>query len=173
LAGVPLPVKSVGVKADLRSYEHPVLLSGPADWPTLQEAAGTIFKSVGGINRALWNLNPESPQRFRPLAATITRARLELLREADAFVMDGLRRHGIYRDIWQCPTVLVPLEIDGRGKELCIIRPIHSERAMTATAARLPDTLLSELQERILALPHIAGLAYDLTSKPPGTIEWE
>jgi GMP synthase (glutamine-hydrolysing) len=173
LEGTPLPIRSVGVKADLRSYEHPVLLGGEADWGSLQEAAGTIFKTVGGINRCLWNLAPRMPRTFRPLAATTTLARLNLLREADALVMEGLRRHGIYRDIWQCPTVLVPLEMDGQGQELCIVRPIHSERAMTATAARLPRELLAELGEQILALPGISGLAYDLTSKPPGTIEWE
>jgi GMP synthase (glutamine-hydrolysing) len=87
--------------------------------------------------------------------------------------MDGLRRHGLYGEVWQCPTVLVPVKIDGKGKELCILRPIHSERAMTATAARLPHDLLEELRVAITALPGISGLAYDLTSKPPGTIEWE
>jgi GMP synthase (glutamine-hydrolysing) len=109
----------------------------------------------------------------RPLPASVTRARLDLLREADAIVMDGLRRHGIYGEIWQCPTVLVPLEIDGRGRELVIVRPIHSERAMTATPARLPSALIEELRVQILALPSVSGLAYDLTTKPPGTIEWE
>ncbi len=173
LRGIPLPIRSVGVKADLRSYEHPVLLGGAADWPVLQEAAGTLFKTVGGINRCLWNLGPQMPSACRPLAATMTRDRLELLREADWLMMEGLRRYGVYRDVWQCPTVLVPLEIDGRGQELCILRPIHSERAMTATSARLPDQLLSELRAQILSLPGISGLAYDLTSKPPGTIEWE
>ena len=97
-----------------------------------------IFKEVAGINRCIWNLGPRMPSRARPLAATVTAARLDLLREADALVMDGLRRHGLYRDIWQCPTVLVPLEIDGSGREFVIVRPIHSERAMTATPARLP-----------------------------------
>jgi GMP synthase (glutamine-hydrolysing) len=105
--------------------------------------------------------------------ATATRARLDLLREADALVMDGLRRHGLYNTIWQCPTVLVPLELDGKGREFVIVRPIHSERAMTATAAELPAALVTELRDRILALPGVSGLALDITSKPPGTIEWE
>jgi len=173
LEGVALPIKSVGVKADLRSYEHPVLLGGQADWDTLQKAAGTLFKTITGINRCLWNLAPNMPTEFCPLAATMTHKRLDLLREADHLMMEGLRRHGIYQEVWQCPTVLVPLEIDGQGQELCILRPIYSERAMTATAARLPLELLAELRDSILALPGIAGLAYDLTSKPPGTIEWE
>jgi GMP synthase (glutamine-hydrolysing) len=173
LEAAPLPIKSVGVKADLRSYEHPVLLHGKADWDTLAEASGAVFKTVGGINRCLWNLTEKMPQSFKSLPATMTKDRLELLRECDFLMMDGLRRHGLYGEIWQCPTVLVPLEIDGQGRELCILRPIHSERAMTATAARLPVALLEELRESIMGLAGISGLAYDLTSKPPGTIEWE
>ena len=173
LEAVPLPVKSVGVKADLRSYEHPVLLHGAADWSRLTEATGAILKQVGGTNRCVWNLAAQMPETFRPLRATMTRERLDLLREADAMVMDGLRRHDLYREIWQCPTVFVPLEIDGRGREFCVIRPIHSERAMTAVPAPLPAALLAELRDEILALEGISGLALDITSKPPGTIEWE
>lgn len=168
-----LPIKSVGVKADLRSYEHPVLLSGDVPWAQLLEQAGRLFKQVAGINRAIWNLAPSVPSAVRPLAATVTRERLDLLREADHLVMEGLRRHGIYHEIWQCPTVLVPLEVDGRGREFVIVRPIHSERAMTATPAPLPDALCRELQASILALPGVSGLALDITTKPPGTIEWE
>lgn len=173
LTGTPLPIKSVGVKADLRSYEHPVLIHGKADWDQLAEASGTIFKTVGGLNRALWNLGDKLPKEMKSLPAFMTRDRLDLLRECDFLMMEALRRHGLYDKVWQCPTVLVPLEIDGQGRELCILRPIYSERAMTATAARLPLVLLAELREQILDLPAISGLAYDLTSKPPGTIEWE
>ena len=103
----------------------------------------------------------------------MTRARLDLLREADHLVMEGLRRHGIYDAIWQCPTALVPLEVDGRGREFVIVRPIHSERAMTATPAQLPAGLVAELREQILPLAGVSGLALDVTTKPPGTIEWE
>ncbi len=168
-----LPIKSVGVKADLRSYEHPVMLSGEMEWTQLLEAAGTILKTAKGINRCVWNLGPGTPGSFKALSACITSERLELLRDVDHLVMDGLKRHGIYDSIWQCPTVLAPLEIDGKGEELCIIRPVHSERAMTASAAQLPPTLVRELQESILPLSGISGLSLDLTSKPPGTIEWE
>ncbi|MBM3906587.1 MAG: glutamine-hydrolyzing GMP synthase [Gemmatimonadetes bacterium] len=173
LAAQVLPIKSVGVKADLRSYEHPVLVSGDAPWARLLEMAARLFKQVPGINRAIWNLADAAPRAVRPLAATVTRDRLDLLREADHLVMEGLRRHGIYGEIWQCPTVLVPLEVDGRGREYVIIRPIHSERAMTATPAALPARLLGELREQILALSGVSGLALDITTKPPGTIEWE
>lgn len=173
LEAVPLPIRSVGVKADLRSYEHPVLLTGECKWEQLVEAAGTLFKKVGGINRAIWNLAPGIPGRFRPLAATMTRERLDLLREADHRVMEGLKRHGVYGSIWQCPTAMVPLEVDGNGREFIIVRPIHSERAMTATPAGLPVALLDELRGEILEMPGVSGLALDVTTKPPGTIEWE
>jgi GMP synthase (glutamine-hydrolysing) len=173
LSALALPIRSVGVKADLRSYEHPVLVSGPAPWARLLEMAAMLFKQVPGINRAIWNLGPAAPTSVRPLAATVTRERLDLLREADHLVMEGLRRHGIYGDIWQCPTVLVPLEVDGKGREFVIVRPIHSERAMTATPAELPAALLAELRTQVLALPGVSGLALDITTKPPGTIEWE
>ncbi len=168
-----LPMRSVGVKADLRVYEHPVMISGPASWERLQGLAGRIFKGVDGINRCIWNLAPGSPSAARPLPAGMTRQRLDLLREADARVSEGLRRHGIEDEIWQCPTVLLPLEIDGRGREMIVLRPIHSARGMTARPYRLPDALLDELRAELLPLPDISGLAIDLTSKPPGTIEWE
>lgn len=169
----PLPIRSVGVKSDLRAYEHPVLISGAAGWEDLLRLAAGIYQAVPGVNRCLWNLGPATPGSVAPVAATVTGERLALLREADAIVMDGLRRHGLYDRIWQCPTVLVPLAIDGRGRELVIVRPIHSERGMTATPARLPDALLDELRRDLLALPGVGGLAYDVTTKPPGTIEWE
>lgn len=173
LAAMALPIKSVGVKADLRSYEHPVLVTGQAPWETLLELAAAVFREAPGINRCIWNLGTAQPARVRPLAATVTRARLDLLRDADHIVMEGLRRHGIDEAIWQCPTVLVPMEVDGRGREFVIVRPIHSERAMTATPAELPAALLSELRDEILRLPGVSGLALDITTKPPGTIEWE
>jgi GMP synthase (glutamine-hydrolysing) len=168
-----LPIRSVGVKADLRAYEHPVMLSGPSTWDRMIEAAGTILKEVPGVNRCIWSLGTPGSMEIRTLPATVTRERLNLLREADDLVMNGLHRYGIYHRIWQCPTVLAPLQIGNKGSELCIIRPVHSERAMTASPARLPDALLSELNESISALPGIAAVAVDLTSKPPGTIEWE
>ncbi|MCL7927038.1 MAG: glutamine-hydrolyzing GMP synthase [marine benthic group bacterium] len=168
-----LPIRSVGVKADLRAYEHPVLLTGDVDWETLIRAASVLTAEVPGINRCIWNLSPVPPATAVPLAATTTRNRLDVLRAADDIVMEGLRRHGLYDEIWQCPTVLVPLDLEGNGGELVVVRPIRSKRAMTATPVELPTMLLDELRRDILTLEGISGLALDITSKPPGTIEWE
>ncbi len=173
LEALPLPIRSVGVKADLRAYEHPVLVSGAVPWERLIEAASVLTADVPGINRCIWNLDSGSPRTARPLAATMTRDRLDLLREADHLVMEGLRSHALYDEIWQCPTVLIPLDLKGDGGELVVIRPVHSKRAMTAAPVELPTALLDELRGGILGLDGVSGLALDITSKPPGTIEWE
>lgn len=168
-----LPIRSVGVKADLRAYEHPVLLTGEASWETLIQAASAVTKEVPGINRCIWNLSQDAPTTARPLAAGVTRERLDTLREADHLVMEALKAHGLYGSVWQCPTVLVPLQLGDAPGELVVIRPIVSERAMTARPFPVPGHVLEELRGSILALPGISGVALDITSKPPGTIEWE
>ena len=150
-----------------------MLLSGAASWQDLLEATSVITGDVPGINRCVWNIGVGVPNVAIPLTASVTRERLGLLREADHLVMEALRRHDLYHDVWQCPTVLVPLDLDGTGGELVVVRPIRSQRAMTAAPVELPATMLDELRESVLGLEGISGLALDLTSKPPGTIEWE
>ena len=178
LSGVALPIKSVGVKADVRSYEHPVLLSS-ADgetsptWKDLLEATRLILRDVPHVNRVVYNLSGKVPATFEALSGTMTKDRLDLLREADNFVMEGLRRHGLYDTIWQCPTAMVPMSIDGSGTELVVVRPVHTKRAMTASPAMFPDALIEELRRDVLTMEGVSGLTLDLTSKPPGTIEWE
>ncbi len=181
LEAVALPIRSVGVKADLRAYEWPVLLSGTAAWEQIIEAANHVYMEVEGVNRCCFDLSadgdgaprPGTPKRLEVLPATITRERLELLRQADHYVMQGLARHGLMQVIWQCPTVALPVRVDGRGSELIVLRPVLSERAMTARPAQLPAALVRELRSEILALPGVSGLCIDVTTKPPGTIEWE
>jgi GMP synthase (glutamine-hydrolysing) len=173
ISGKVLPVRSVGVKADLRCYEHPVILWGDLPPDRREPFAARIFQKVPGVNRCVVNLANEPVVQARPLPATVTRQRLDALREADAIVMDALRRHGLYRTTWQCPTVFIPLEVNGKGREFIVIRPVLSERAMTARPAILPADALADLRDRILRLPDISGLAIDVTTKPPGTIEWE
>ena len=181
LQALVLPIRSVGVKADLRSYEHPVLLCGDADWETFLELSSRLLADVDGINRCVWRLGAGLPRSVSLCAATTTRERLDVLRDADALVMEGLVRHGIYDRIWQCPTAMAPLSFDdgipgvdpASRNEVVILRPVHSARAMTATPAPLPEALRHELAASIGALPGVSGLVFDLSSKPPGTIEWE
>lgn len=173
LQGTLLPVRSVGVKADLRTYEQPVMLTGEAPHETLLSIAAQIYGRIPGVNRTVLDLSGRAVRHAEPRAAGMTRARLDVLREADAIVMRAVERHGLMRTIWQFPTVMLPLAIDGKGEELVILRPVMSERGMTARPAALPPALVDEIRGPILALPGVSGLVLDLTTKPPGTIEWE
>ena len=177
LQALTLPVRSVGVKADVRAYEHPVMLSGDKSWDMLIQATSTVTADAPGINRCIWNLAAEAPISAHAVAATVTSQRLDLLREADAIVMQALERHHLYDSVWQCPTVLVPCSLtyahNNTEGELVVVRPVASQRAMTARPVKLPKVMIEELRSEILMLDGVTGLALDLTSKPPGTIEWE
>ena len=174
LTGLPLPVRSVGVKADLRSYEHPVLLTGPdPGWPAITEIAISLAKRVDGINRCLYEVSGRSLTQARVVPATITRERLSLLRELDAIVMGTLERHGMMKIVWQCPTVLVPVSLDGKGRELVVVRPVLSERGMTARPAELPAECIREIAQKISSFEPVSAVALDVTTKPPATIECE
>jgi GMP synthase (glutamine-hydrolysing) len=69
--------------------------------------------------------------------------------------------------------VLVPVALGEAEGETVVVRPVHSQRAMTATPVDLPKEVRDELANRILALPGVSAFLLDVTSKPPGTIEWE
>ena len=173
MTALALPIKSVGVKADIRVYEHPVVLTGDVPFETALECTRRILSEVPDVNRVVWNLADTAPKSARVLPATMTRSRLDLLREADALVMSGLHEHDLYHSIWQCPTAMVPLELDEVGREFVVIRPVQSERAMSAQPVDLPSSLKKELYQSISSLDGVSGVALDMTSKPPGTIEWE
>ncbi|MBN9609301.1 MAG: glutamine-hydrolyzing GMP synthase [Actinobacteria bacterium 69-20] len=111
----------------------------------------------------------------------ITAERLEILRAADAIVRAEMTAAGVDGQIWQCPVVLladvrsVGVQGDSRTYGMpVVLRPVTSEDAMTADWARLPDTLLSRIANRITGeVDEITRVVLDVTSKPPGTIEWE
>jgi GMP synthase (glutamine-hydrolysing) len=110
----------------------------------------------------------------------VTQERLDLLRAADTIVLDELRRAGLEREIWQSFAVLPAIRSVGvQGDERTyghpiIIRAVTSEDAMTADFARIPYDVLERISVRVInEVPGINRVAYDVTSKPPGTIEWE
>jgi GMP synthase (glutamine-hydrolysing) len=110
----------------------------------------------------------------------VTRDKVAILQEADAIVREEIHRAGLDREIWQAFAVLPDIRSVGvMGDERTygyptIIRAVTSEDAMTADWARLPYDLLDRMASRIInEVPGINRVAYDITSKPPGTIEWE
>ena len=111
----------------------------------------------------------------------MTRDRLETLRAADAIVREELSEAGLDRDIWQCPVVLIAdvrsVGVQGDGRTYghpIVLRPVSSEDAMTADWTRLPYDVLAKISTRITnEVAEVNRVVLDVTSKPPGTIEWE
>ncbi|MFI9589585.1 glutamine-hydrolyzing GMP synthase [Nonomuraea sp. NPDC052265] len=115
------------------------------------------------------------------IVGEVTRDRLALLREADAIAREELSRAGLDRQIWQCPVVLLAdvrsVGVQGDGRTYghpVVLRPVTSEDAMTADWARVPYDVLSRISTRITnEVREVNRVVVDVTSKPPGTIEWE
>jgi GMP synthase (glutamine-hydrolysing) len=104
--------------------------------------------------------------------ASLTKERLDILRAADAIVRQLSAEIGFEDLVWQFPVVILPLGID-EAPESVVLRPINSMDGMTADVVLMPPEQLEQLTQRLLALAPIAAVFYDLTNKPPGTIEWE
>jgi GMP synthase (glutamine-hydrolysing) len=105
-------------------------------------------------------------------ACDLSADRIAILRQADAIVRRISHESGYDREVWQFPVILIPVGSPG-APESVVLRPVHSVDGMTAQAVRMPDTLLDRLTESLFEIPQICGVFYDLTNKPPGTIEWE
>jgi GMP synthase (glutamine-hydrolysing) len=115
------------------------------------------------------------------IVGEVTADRLQTLRAADLIVRQELTEAGLDREIWQCPVVLladvrsVGVQGDGRtyGHPI-VLRPVSSEDAMTADWTRIPHDLLARISTRITnEVREVNRVVLDVTSKPPGTIEWE
>jgi GMP synthase (glutamine-hydrolysing) len=139
-----------------------------------------VGEELGLPEEIVWRQPFPGPGLAVRIIGDITPERLEILRKADAIVVDEIRRAGLYREIWQSFAVLPAVRTvgvmgDGRTYEYpVVIRAVTSEDAMTADWARLPHDLLERMASRIInEVPGINRVAYDITSKPPGTIEWE
>jgi len=167
----PLPVKSVGVQGDDRTYAHPALLQGKLDWKALEKASTALTNSFSEINRCVYAVAPEDPGTFVLEKAFLTRERIEVLQEADDIVMKAIEERGLMKEIWQFPTILLPLKAnDG---ETIVLRPVESKEAMTAKFYPMEEKILREIAGKILAIEGIGAVLLDVTHKPPGTIEWE
>jgi len=173
-AHVALPLKSVGVQGDGRSYRHPIALFNAQKYPDEQcwRLATDIPNRVRDFNRVVFCTSHAAPPTIVFTPGFITPARADLLRDADAIVDEEMRSADLYKEIWQFPVALLPIGTR-KGGESIVLRPVESEEAMTANAAVLPENVVRRMTERLLQIKGIDCVFYDLTHKPPGTIEWE
>jgi GMP synthase (glutamine-hydrolysing) len=165
-----LPLKSVGVQGDARTYAHPAVISGNPSWKQCENYSTALTNNIRGINRVVLQVGDGAPYEYKAIAQECSRVPLDFLRKIDAECTRFLVDENLYSEIWQMPVVSLPLEVD--GKPVIVLRPVESSEAMTANFYEMDKKLLDKLWSKIRALG-VGGLLYDITHKPPGTIEWE
>jgi GMP synthase (glutamine-hydrolysing) len=135
---------------------------------------------LGLPEEIVWRQPFPGPGLAVRIIGEVTAERLQILREADRIVVEEVRRAGLERELWQAFGVLVGVHtvgVAGDGRTYAhplIVRAVTSEDAMTADWARLPNEVLERISSRVInEVPGINRVAYDISSKPPATIEWE
>jgi GMP synthase (glutamine-hydrolysing) len=186
----PDVIESVAVRGPSQTIKTHHNVGGlPADLPfALIEPLRELFKdevrSIGrelGLPEEMLTKHPfPGPGLAVRLLGEVTEERLAPLRDADAIVVEEIRRAGLYEKIWQAFAVLLPVRSVGvMGDErsygfTIAVRVVESEDAMTADWARLPSEVLERISTRIVnEVSGINRVVYDISSKPPSTIEWE
>jgi GMP synthase (glutamine-hydrolysing) len=170
--GWVIPVRSVGVQGDSRSYRHVLLLEEPPSEDSLPQAS-SLTNELSEINRVVGFVAARIPiAKMTVTCGFLSQDRLARLRAADAIVRRISEQSGFEKQVWQFPVVLLPVG-DGHAPDSVVLRPIHSVDGMTAQAVLMPPELLHRMAEELLTVEGVAAVFYDLTHKPPGTIEWE
>ena len=139
-----------------------------------------VGEELGLPEEIVWRQPFPGPGLGVRIIGAITPERVAILQEADAIVVEEIRRAGLYREIWQSFAVLPAVRTVGvQGDDRTyaypiILRAVTSDDAMTADWARIPYDVLERISSRVInEVPGVNRVAYDITSKPPGTIEWE
>ena len=180
-----LPVRSVGVQGDFRTYRFPALLTFAAEgngfdhFPkkreNLEACSSTITNSAKYINRTCIKLyqKPElKDEALKLQEGYCEKRRLDQLREVDNIVLTELHKSGWYNKIFQHLTIDLPYASCSENASF-VLRPVISEDVMTARFAMLPEELLGNIVKQIAALPFVDALYFDATNKPPATFGWE
>ena len=139
-----------------------------------------VGEELGLPERMVWRQPFPGPGLAIRIIGEVTRERLQILRDADAVLLEEVRRAGLYDQLWQTFAVLPAIRsvgVQGDSRTYAypiVIRAVSSEDAMTADWARLPYDLLERISSRIInEIPGVNRVALDISSKPPATIEWE
>jgi GMP synthase (glutamine-hydrolysing) len=171
--GFILPVNSVGVQGDARSYAPVLAIESTGD---LEIDIGNSQDVIGipGVNRIVAAVQLRCPLAAMEVrSCSLTRERIALARRADAIVRCLSRESHFDREVWQFPVILIPAGT-AQSPESIVLRPINSVDGMTARPVVMDEqVLLKRMCAELFQIGEIAAVFYDLTNKPPGTIEWE
>lgn len=171
ITGHILPIKSVGVQGDGRTYAQPFLITTPnLSWKDCERFSTEIANRFKAINRIIYQVGSVTDSEPELVKQYATRENFDTLRTFDDICTSFLQQNNLYEKIWQMPVVLVPLH--SKNKPCIVMRPVNSTEAMTANFAEIDQGLLAGLW-RMFEAKGAGSLWYDITHKPPGTIEWE
>ncbi len=171
IEGKILPVKSVGVQGDGRTYAQPFLLTTPnLTWKECEKYSTELVNRFKVINRVIWQVGAVSDAMPKLVEQYAEKKHFDSLRKFDNICTEFLQENDLYEKIWQMPVVQLPLRLE--DKPCIVMRPVNSSEAMTANFAEIDQNLLKGLWGRFVA-EGAGSLWYDVTHKPPGTIEWE
>ncbi len=170
---VELPIRSVGVQGDGRTYREVIALRGSMDYDTLQDLSTALCNIDAVYNRVIVHVAGEvgSLQDAVIKPEPLKRERIEILREADFITRSIMEGEGLTNTVWQFPVVLIPMSFHRGGS--IVLRPVNSIDGMTANFARLPIHIVKRIGEEIMRVGGIDAAFLDITNKPPATIEWE
>lgn len=177
-----LPVRSVGVQGDFRTYRFPAVLSFretengfyelPNDWNAVEETSSEITNNSDFMNRTILRLYQKPGAKLALQEGFCDKGRLDQLREADNIVLTELHKSNWYNKIFQHLTIDLPYA-SAKNRASFVLRPVVSEDVMTARFAHLPKDLLASVVQQIAALEFVDAIYYDATNKPPATFGWE
>ncbi|KAI0212516.1 GMP synthase [glutamine-hydrolyzing] [Lamellibrachia satsuma] len=187
LAVTLLPIKTVGVQGDGRTYSYVAALSSddPPVWENIFALAKIIPKICHNINRVVYMFGGEIKGTIQDVTPTfLTQGVLNTLRQADSIANRVLLKTGNYHRISQMPVIIIPLHFDldvlshaAPCQRSVVLRPFVTSDFMTGVAAQpgkhLPEQVVMQMATETAQVPGISRVLYDVTSKPPGTTEWE
>jgi len=188
LTATLLPIKSVGVQGDCRTYSYVVGLSTDnkkINWDNEMTVTRLITKVCHNVNRVVHIFGDRVKDALTDITPTLlTQSVLATLRAVDDIAYTVLKDSGHIRKISQMPVILTPLHFDREPmahlpscQRSVVLRPFVTSDFMTGVAAipgkHIPESVILQIVDQMKTVPTISRIMYDLTSKPPGTTEWE
>ncbi len=181
LQGFALPIKTVGVQGDERTYSYLALLRGERDWQKIRRAAKRIPTEVKGVNRVVFDLGQEFLRKDyleQTLPTIVNRETVDLLKDIDDEGRKIIDRYGFTSNIAQTIFIICGADIYNSGKRTAVLRAVSTDDFMTVSpvgpdGVKMSWECMNELHETLLEKYDVGAFLVDLTDKPPATTCWE